>query len=89
MNENCAETSRRITTIAGCKGGVGEEVKRLQSKLSRVHEKQELLMSKMSSILGGHRKVTQDGAGGLRRSSVDDPEIEELENIIFIGRNRG
>ncbi len=26
MNENCAETSRRIITIAGCKGGVGKSV---------------------------------------------------------------
>ena len=66
-----------------------EEVERLKSKLSELHEKQEMLSTKMSTILGDYKKAVQTEAGWQDSPSVEDLDLEDLEDIIFIGRNKG
>jgi len=66
-----------------------QEVERLKSKLSELHEKQELLSTKMSTILGDYKKAVQTETGMQDVPSVEDLDIEDLEDIIFIGREKG
>jgi len=66
-----------------------QEVERLKAKLSELHEKQEMLSTKMTSILGDYKKVVQSEVGRQERPSIEDLEIEDLEDIIFIGREKG
>lgn len=64
-----------------------EEVERLKKKLLQLHEKQEILSSKMSGILGDLKKTQEQKEQGA--VSVEKLEIEELEDLIFIGRKKG
>jgi chemotaxis protein histidine kinase CheA len=66
-----------------------EEVERLKSKLSELHEKQEMLSTKMSSILGDYKKAVQTEPVGRDLPAVEDLDLEDLEDIIFIGRDKG
>ncbi|GAB4340910.1 MAG: hypothetical protein Kow0099_17160 [Candidatus Abyssubacteria bacterium] len=65
-----------------------EEVERLKRKLLELHEKQEMLSSKMSGILGGIKKAVGDSSA-QEEPSVETMDVEQLENIIFIGREKG
>lgn len=66
-----------------------EEVERLKKKLLELHEKQEMLSSRMSGILGGLKKVVKSEQKPPEPTSVDDMELEQLEEIIFAGRKKG
>lgn len=66
-----------------------QEVERLKSKLSELHEKQEMLSTRMSNILGDYNKAVRTEAVAGDRSSIEDFDIEDLEEIIFIGRGKG
>ncbi len=66
-----------------------QEVERLKSKLSQLHEKQEMLSSKMSNILGDYNKAVRAKAGSQEHPSIEELDIEDIEDIIFIGRDRG
>jgi hypothetical protein len=65
-----------------------EEVERLKKKLLHLHEKQELLSSKMSGILGDLKKTAQEQKTP-ETVSVEDLDIDDLEDLIFIGRKKG
>jgi hypothetical protein len=65
-----------------------EEVERLKKKLLHLHEKQELLSSKMSGILGDLKKTAQEQKTP-ETVSVENLEIDDLEDLIFIGRKKG
>jgi len=66
-----------------------EEVERLKSKLFELHERQEVLSSKMSGILGGLEKAVKGEEPSEEPVSIEKLGIEELEDIIFIGRKKG
>lgn len=66
-----------------------EEVERLKSKLFELHERQEMLSSKMSGILGGFEKAVKGEEPPEEPVSIEKLGIEELEDIIFIGRKKG
>jgi len=66
-----------------------EEVERLKRRLLELHEKQEMLSSKMSGILGDLKKAVRGDQKNRGRSSVGELDIEDLENLIFIGRKKG
>jgi hypothetical protein len=66
-----------------------QEVERLKSRLLELHEKQELLSSKMSNILGDYKKAVQTETGRKDSPSVEDLDLQDLEDIIFIGRDKG
>ncbi len=66
-----------------------QEVERLKAKLAELHEKQEMLSTKMSSILGDYKKAVERETVGRETRSVEDLDMEDLEDIIFIGREKG
>ena len=67
-----------------------QEVERLKSKLSELHEKREALSSRMSNILSDRDKEAAYSEVDLQeRPSIEELDIEDLEDIIFIGRNKG
>jgi hypothetical protein len=66
-----------------------EEVERLKRKLLELHEKQEMLSSKMSGILGGIKKAVQSDTSAQEGISVEKMDIDQLEDLIFIGRKKG
>lgn len=66
-----------------------QEVERLKAKLTELHEKQEMLSSKMSDILGDYKKAVRVEAERRDSPSIEELDIEELEDIIFIGRRKG
>jgi len=65
------------------------EVERLKAKLTELHEKQEMLSSKMSDILGDYKKAVRVEAERRDSPSIEELDIEDLEDIIFIGRRKG
>ena len=66
-----------------------EEVERLKEKLLHLHEKQEMLSSRMSGILGGLKKAVRGEDAGQESQPVEKLDIGELEDLIFIGRKKG
>jgi chemotaxis protein histidine kinase CheA len=71
-----------------------QEVEGLKARLSQVHEKHELLLSKMNTIVSGYKEAVQYEADESKLPCVEDLDTEDLdtedlEDIIFIGRNRG
>lgn len=66
-----------------------QEVERLKAKLTELHEKQEMLSSKMTNILGDYKKAVRTEAGRQDSPPTEDLGIKELEDIIFIGREKG
>ncbi len=66
-----------------------EEVERLKEKLLELHEKQEMLSSRMSGILGDFKKVVRGEHESHEPVSVEEFDIEDLEDLIFIGRKKG
>jgi len=66
-----------------------EEVERLKEKLLQLHEKQEMLSSRMSGILGGLKKAVRGEDGRQEPPPVEDLDVDELEDLIFIGRRKG
>lgn len=66
-----------------------EEVEQLKRRLLELHEKQEMLSSRMSGILGGIKKVVDDAPERQRPDSIEKLEVDELEDLIFIGRKKG
>jgi hypothetical protein len=66
-----------------------EEVERLKKKLLQLHEKQEILSSKMSGILGDLKKNTSVDQQERRGLSIEKMDMAEIEDLIFIGRKKG
>ncbi len=66
-----------------------EEVERLKKKLLELHEKQEMLSSKMTGILGGLKKVVKAEQKPAEPPSVEELGVDQLEDIIFAGRKKG
>ena len=71
-----------------------QEVQFLKNKLSELHEEQENLSAKMSDILGEYKEAVQTAEAMARESEpVEDLnydlDITDLEDIIFIGRQKG
>ena len=59
-----------------------------------MHEKHELLLSKMNTIVSGYKEAVQDESGESKLPAVEDLDtedldIEDVEDIIFKGRNKG
>jgi hypothetical protein len=66
-----------------------QEVERLKEKLFELHEKQESLSSKMTDLLGGFKKAVRADADRQEPVSFEKLDIDDLEDIIFIGRGKG
>lgn len=66
-----------------------QEVERLKEKLFELHEKQESLSSKMTDLLGGFNKAVRADADRQEPVSFEKLDIDDLEDIIFIGRGKG
>ncbi len=85
-----AQPSNAENGASGVKSPVRlEEVERLKRKLLELHEKQEMLSSRMSGILGGLREAVQPAKRTEGAVSVEELDVDELEDIIFIGRKKG
>jgi hypothetical protein len=65
-----------------------EEIQLLKRKIMELHEKQEKLSSKVTGMLGDIKAAMTEPAGE-EGASVEDMSIDELEDIIFIGRKKG
>ncbi|RJP26006.1 MAG: hypothetical protein C4520_01340 [Candidatus Abyssobacteria bacterium SURF_5] len=66
-----------------------EEVERLKRKLLQLHEKQEILSTKMSGMLGDLKKAVRTDQKPPAAVSIEKMDIDELEDLIFIGREKG
>ena len=66
-----------------------EEVERLKEKLLQLHEKQEMLSSRMDGILGGFKKAVRGEKAREGSPPVEELDIKDLEDLIFIGRRKG
>ena len=54
-----------------------------------MHEKQESLSSKMTDLLGGFKKAVRADADRQEPVPFEKLDIDDLEDIIFIGRGKG
>ena len=66
-----------------------EEVERLKSKLLELHEKQEKLSTRMTGILGDFKEVVKRTDVKPRPPAPEELSVEDLEDLIFIGRKKG
>ncbi len=66
-----------------------EEVERLKKKLLELHEKQEMLSSKMSGILVDLKSNADSESEEREPVSLEEMGVNELEDLIFIGRKKG
>ena len=65
-----------------------EEIQELKKKIFELHEKQEILSSKVTGMLGDI-KAAIDGPAKQETAPVEELSTDELEDIIFIGRKKG
>jgi hypothetical protein len=66
-----------------------QEVERLKKRLLELHEKQGMLSTRMSGILGDLKKAVDSEEKEKEVVSVEKLNIDEIEDLIFIGRKKG
>lgn len=66
-----------------------EEIQELKQKIFELHEKQEILSSKVSGMLGDIEVAKSEPDQQDAAAPDEDLSVEDLEDIIFIGRRKG
>jgi hypothetical protein len=74
-----------------------EEIERLKQKIFELHQKQDMLSSTVNGMIGDIKAAMNESSSRTKEqpdeqpedASVEDLSIDDLEDIIFIGRNKG